>query len=75
MTTVKTTTRTAKKSMTFSSSQVTQAKAKRPVSMVAVHSGVYLMASSIRWSRLVRVTSLNSSKHSSLVGASTPMLP
>ena len=35
----------------------------------------YLMASSILESRLVLVTSLNNSKHSSLVGASMPMLP
>jgi len=37
--------------------------------------GVYRMASSILWSRLVLVTSLNSSRHSSFVGASMPMLP
>ena len=35
----------------------------------------YLIASSIFDSRRVFVTSLNSSKHSSLVGASMPMLP
>jgi hypothetical protein len=36
---------------------------------------VYLIASSILDSRRVFVTSLNSSRHSSLVGASIPMLP
>jgi hypothetical protein len=35
----------------------------------------YLIASSILESRFVLVTSLKSSKHSSFVGASIPMLP
>ena len=42
---------------------------------IGYESYAYLMASSIFESRRVLVTSLNNSRHSSLVGASMPMLP